>query len=337
MDIARAGELWDRVDELAARAPLPGDLEAHGLHQRSPAARRTAAICSLVAPIALERARAVTTGPLLLMKGPELAERYPDSALRPFRDLDLLVADALHTQRELLAGGFHLTGDPRLYVDIHHLQPLASNELPLVLEIHQEPKWPVGLPAAPLDAILDEAVPSVVGVDGILAPRPAHHALLVAAHSWAHAPLARLSHLVDVAALLEEADRADVAATARAWGIERMWRTTQAVVDWLFHDGRRPAAAAIWARHLASARERSVLGLHLERCLSPFWALPARHALAASARAFGDEFRPVGDESPRTKVIRSAHAIWHARRRTSEHDASVEQWMPEQDPEVWRR
>ena len=70
---------------------------------------------AMAAPALLERIRTATEGPLLLVKGPEVARLYPDPALRCFRDLDILVPDAPATQRQLLAAGFQETGDPSLY------------------------------------------------------------------------------------------------------------------------------------------------------------------------------------------------------------------------------
>ena len=76
------------------------------------------------------------------MKGPEVALRYPGPALRGFRDLDLLVPDAPAVQRELLAAGFEPVGLPEKYAAIHHLRPLAYPGLPLLVEVHDRPKWP---------------------------------------------------------------------------------------------------------------------------------------------------------------------------------------------------
>ena len=55
---------------------------------------RMAAATAMAAPALLERTRTATEGPLLLVKGPEVARLYPDPALRCFRDLDILVPDA---------------------------------------------------------------------------------------------------------------------------------------------------------------------------------------------------------------------------------------------------
>ena len=109
--------------------------------------------------------------------------------------------------------------------------------------------------------------------------------LAVAAHSWAHVPLSTLLHLVDVAALLEHADAAEVALLARRWGMQRMWRATLAGRDWALY-GRRPRSPMrYWAGNVAAVRERTVIESHLARCTAAFWALPPRQAAAAAGAA----------------------------------------------------
>ena len=150
-------------------------------------------------PLLLERIRTATEGPLLLVKGPEVARLYPDPALRSFRDLDILVPDAPATQRQLLAAGFQETGDPRLYEQIHHLRPLFWPGLPLLVEVHSSPKWIASLDPPPAAELIRTAARSQAGPPGVLAPSPAQHALLLAAHAWAHRPLSRLRDLIDIA------------------------------------------------------------------------------------------------------------------------------------------
>ena len=140
--------------------------------------------------------------------------------------------------------------------------------------------------APPTAELLRTAVPSATGIPGLLALEPARHAVALAVHAWAHVPLGRLGRLVDVAALV--AGRRPRRAGARspaAWDVERLWRTTQATIDSLFGDRRRPLVGHIWARHLWSARERTVLERHLERWLGPFSALPPARAARATRQA----------------------------------------------------
>jgi hypothetical protein len=308
-------DLWTAVDGLVDRAPRLSDLRAHGLHllaarrrralgQPIPdelaTERRVNAVQALAVPPLLERVRGACEGPLVVMKGPEVASHYAEPSTRPFRDLDLLAPDAAAVQRALLDAGFRPAGEPELYVDIHHLRPLYWPGLPLVIEVHQRPKWPAGLPVPPTAALVEAAVPSATGVDGVLGLAPAQHVLAVAAHSWAHVPLSTLLHLVDVAALLEHADGREVALLARRWGMERMWRATLTGRDWALY-GRRPRSPMrYWAGNVAAVRERTVIESHLARCTAAFWALPPRQA-AAAAGAAALEQSPGAERSTSTR------------------------------------
>jgi hypothetical protein len=150
-----------------------------------------------------------------------------------------------------------------------------------------------------------------------------HHALLLAVHSWAHEPLRRLRDIVDVAAMLEGADRAEIARLARAWGVPKLWRTTVTTVDVLF-DGRPSSwALRLWAQNLAGMRERTVLENHLARWLSDFWALPARPALRKVPQTFLDEVRPGGEEDWSAKLSRASVAMRNAARTRSHHEAEL--------------
>jgi hypothetical protein len=332
-----AAELWRAVDRLLAREPSPGDLAAHGIEELAARrlrerglpvapelaeAERLAALAELTAPVLLRRVRAAATGTLMLLKGPEAAARYPAPGLRGFRDLDLLVPDAARVQRELLAAGFVEVGAPELYEDIHHLRPLALPGLPLAIEIHDRPKWVERLEPPPASALLELAVPCSLGVDGVSALPPAPHALVLAVHGWAHEPLRRARDLLDVALTAATADAAELDALARAWGLRRLWRSTETACAALSEGGALRGPARLWASSLTRARERTVLETHLRRCLAGFSYLPPGAALAELGRALVDEVRP-RDEPWRAKVVRSARAFRDAGRRRSEHDAAV--------------
>jgi Uncharacterised nucleotidyltransferase len=328
--------MWDRIDALAARAPHVRALRFHRLQLVEAARRRRAGLAPLpelaadvrraalaelaVAPV-LARAREAYDGRLLLVKGPEVALDYPAGGLRPFGDLDLIADDAPAAQAALLAGGFGEIGDPALYDDIHHLRPLAWPGVPIVVELHTRPKWPRAVPGPGLDALLAAAVPSRLGIDGLETRGPAPHAVLLAAHAWAHEPLARLGHLADVAATAARADDGEIAALAGAWGCGRMWQATGAALQALFEGrGRLP----VWARHLEGARERTVLEMHLQRLRGPLAGLPRRRVPAGLARALRDELRRDGGEPLRAKLARSRLAVAHAHVSRAEHDLALE-------------
>ena len=334
--------LWESVDRLVASAPRYSDLEVHGLqhlgagHTRrfgplppqAAAAQRWAAICSMLAPLVLERVVAAAGEPVVLMKGPELAERYPDPAWRPYRDVDILVADAVGVWNRLKAAGFEETGDPDLYIDLHHLRPLVLPGLPLIVEVHSRPKWIEGMEPPDTAELIATAVPSRLPVEGLLTLEPARHAVAVAAHAWAHVPLSRAVHLIDIAAVSDELDPHEPAAIAKAWGIERIWRVTSAAIDGLLYGRPRPVSTRIWARHLWDVRERTVLERHVQHWLAPFWALPIVRALRVTGVELGREVLPAPGETWRRKVVRTWHALRNAFTRLSDHNRSLETRPP---------
>lgn len=317
------------------RAPRPSDLRYHGLElvalrrqreanaPRSPeavAVERTAAATSLIAPLVLERVLAAVDRPVVLMKGPEAAVWWANPLTRPYRDLDLLVEDSERAWRQLRQLGFEPTGDPELYVDIHHLRPLVWPGLPLVVEVHHQPKWLDGV-APPTDELLETAVPSATGIPGLLALEPSRHAIALAVHAWAHVPLGRLGRLVDVAALAQGADRGALRSIAASWHVERLWDVTSAALDSLFHGSRRPLVGHVWARHLWSARERTVLERHLQQWLAPFSTLPPRRAARATGRQVAHQFTLIEGETRTEMLRRSGRAATHLFQRQSDHDS----------------
>lgn len=333
-------QIWASVDALVDRAPRADDLVDHGLHLLAARrwrargrtvppefveAERTSALISMMVAPLLARAREASDLPIVVYKGPEIARRFRDPTTRPFCDIDILTTDAPGLQQALIAAGFEEFGDPELYRDIHHLRPLRNPSLPLAFEIHSAPKWLDHGPPPPTDELFEAAVPSGIGVDGILALPPAHHLVVLAAHSWAHEPLRRLLDIVDVAVLSTEADRREVEAVARRFGMERAWRTTIEVADSLLLDERRrPLALHLWARNLGAARGRTVLEAHLAKWIGPFWAYPPRIALTVGAEAFLRDLRPGPAEGWRRKLARTGLAIAGFARRRSDHDHLLE-------------
>lgn len=333
-----ASSLWDRVDEIIARAPSVGALRWHGVHllaarQRRALGRpvpaelradeRRAAMVGMAAPILLERVRAVCDGPLVLMKGPEAAACYPDPAVRAFNDLDLLVEDAPELHRTLLAHGFVEMRKPALRDDHHHLQPLALPGLPAAIELHRQPSFVPGLRPPATRQLLELTQPSATRVDGVLAPTSPAHALLLAAHGWRHEPLGRLVDLIDVAATLKQDGRGLAAELAREWGCERMWHATIAAADGLLLSDRAPVCLRVWARHLPAARERTVLERHLRDVLAPARALPRVRGLGAATVALTRVGRRAGDERWADKLRRTRLALGHAFVTGSEHERTL--------------
>ncbi len=330
-----APEIWRAVDRLVDRAPSLADLRCHKLELFAvrrwralgrfiPAElldrERLAALGALAAPILLERVRAAYDDELITLKGPEVAARYPDPALRSFGDIDLLAADAETAQAALLAAGFVEVGDPAIYLGIHHLRPLCWPGLPLAVEIHSRPKWPGGSQPPPSTRELFDAAAG----DQVKALPAAHHALLLAAHSWAHEPLRRLRDMLDVAVMAEAAGRADVAALAREWRVERLWRSTIEAADAVLLGAERPWALRLWAQNLERARERTVLENHLQRWVSDFWIMPLGAAVARMPTTMARELLPKESEGWGAKLSRTTRAVRNASRRRSEHNDELD-------------
>jgi hypothetical protein len=123
---------------------------------------------------------------------------------------------------------------------------------------------------------------------------------------------------------LRRTDPAEVDALARRWGCSRMWRTTHAAVRVVLEGAGRSAGVALWARHLAQVRERTVLEWHVKDLLAPVWGLPPRRALEAVRMEVLATAGPEGAESWRAKVSRARTALGNAALARSEHDLVLE-------------
>lgn len=272
----------------------------------------------------LRRIRAQTEGPLLLIKGPEVAALYPGHA-RGFMDLDLISPNAAAVHAALRADGFVEVEDPELFENHHHLRPLQRPEMFLRVEIHERPMWPAHLRPPAVAEIVDGAVASATGVDGISAPDPAAHALILCSHAWVHEPLDTLRDLIDVSVVAAQAEPARLEELARQWGIERIWKTTYRAASGLLETRQPTRATRVWGRHLPAVAERTVVGNHLQRWLSGFWALPPRAALQWLAGVFAQELRPYPDETWGEKLIRVRAAFATPRAPMSTHTKAWQQ------------
>jgi Uncharacterised nucleotidyltransferase len=324
VDRARTLEDLERhgLQLLAARRwrtlgrPVPNRLLAH---------ERASAAVSLAVPAVLGRIRAAYNGDLLLLKGPEAAMAYPDPAQRPYGDIDLLVADSRAAQLALIAAGFEPLGDEGRYVGLHHLRPLRLPGLPLLVEVHHAPKWPDGHEPPTTAELVELGMPARCGVDGILSLPPAYHAVLLAAHAWAHSPLDHLRHLLDVALVAGDAEQTDWSRLAERWGASHFWDATVAALNALFGDARSPISLRLWGRHLASVRERTVFEKHLTSWVSPLWCFAPLKGLREGAAAFLSDLRPSGKEPWRDKLVRTRLALANASVSASRHDALLKE------------
>lgn len=331
--------LWERVESLVERAPNVDALQTHRLQlvaarvwrsrgQQLPAeissSERQAAMVAMATPFLLAKLRSGCSGRLMLMKGPEVAARYPHPGDRLFRDLDLLADDVAGAQRALIGAGFKQVADPAEYVDAQHLCPLIWPGIPLIIELHRHLNQPAWLPCVPAEELLTGGVPSALGVEGLLAPNPAAHVLVLAAHGWAHEPLGRLRDLVDIAALSEGGTAQQAAELAKDWGWSGIWRVTRQAVEAVLGEEADDASLPTWARHLSACRERTVWENHFARLAAPLMSVPAARIPAAVTCALRETASRRRGERWGHKWHRAWLALTHARLDRSTHDRIVE-------------
>jgi hypothetical protein len=331
---------WPIVDRLLARLDVGaicdhrlGPLAAYRrrlLGQEVPEQlrreERAAATANLVAPALLARARDAYDGTLVVLKGPEVTSRYPGRARR-FGDLDLLPADAEKAQEALLAAGFRLQDrdwPPEFYDEVHrphyHLHPLEWPGLALRIEIHKHVKWPEGL-AGPSNAeIFEAARPGTPTIDGLLVPDPSHHAVLLSSHAWGEVPMRHIRELMDILAFVDGTGRDEAARVAKRWGFRRGWETTLSVADWLLHDAPEPVAVKLWARYLRGLREPTVIEMHLQEWLAPFWMAPPKSAVRFAAAAVARDLVPGPDQTWPDNARQILRALAHPFSSKAEHD-----------------
>jgi Uncharacterised nucleotidyltransferase len=340
--------IWQAVDDLVDRAPNLAALRAHGLQLLAARRRRAqardvqpellreealAAVRMTLVPVLLRRIRDAYDGVIVVFKGPEVGMRYPDPELRPFVDLDLLVVNPEHAHDALLDAGFEELEDPPWaasrrspkgsFADMHHTRPLHSPGIPLKIELHRWPSWPRWLAPPVPEGLLASAIPSMLGVDGVMTLPPAEHALVLAAHSWVNEPLGRVRDLLDVSLMAAEADQEELHALARRWGLERLSEATLSAAEAsLLRTRRSTLAQRTWARNVTAMRERTVLESHLENWISCYWTSPPLSATRLAISNLTWDLLPA-EESWRNKLGRVADALRNARSPKSAHDQAL--------------
>jgi hypothetical protein len=278
---ALAAAYWNETDH-----PIADELDSD---------RASATALGLQAERMLHQVADLAAQPFLLMKGPELATRYPEPGLRELNDLDLLVLDTSVIEQSLLRSGWSTytgPGELRWYDDIHHARPLVAPGSSLPMEPHRRPNWPTwGRP--PEFAELHEAsVASTLGIEGVRTPSVEHHALLVLAHSWAHMPFERFSQLIDFALLVEECNTVELAACARRWQLSKLLSVGLATIDSVLLAHRRDSAMVRWfAPHLRTLEPPARAREQLDRYMSSFLVTTPTRAASAMAAASWRRFR----------------------------------------------
>jgi hypothetical protein len=210
------------------------------------------------------------------------------------------VGDALAVRDRLVGAGFDEVFLADDSLDWHQLvQVFTWKGTRLEVDVHKAPKWPFGLRRPPTSTreVLDASVHSGLGVAGISAPAPHHHALILAAHAWSHEPLWRLRDLIDIAVVSARADERDMERTAAAWEIGRLWRSTQQAIEAVFYNGHTTLPIRTWARHLEHVRERSAFERRVTSLVHGYWGMSPQQGLVQTLRAVRHIADPVLSEA----------------------------------------
>ena len=198
--------------------------------------------------------RKLIDGPMVVVKGIEVAQLYPEPWRRDFVDLDVVVDDLLTADRRLRDAGFRPFSGSGSHPEYHQSAPLLLDDNPVTVELHRRPSSP-RWNHFPVDELFAEALPSRTGVEGVLRPRDDHHAVVVAWHYWrdgAH----RGRGLIDLHLLRQRTTDEMIADTAERWGVGRLWRQTQKVLDAL-ENPDEAGVAARWLLDLSVVSHRS--------------------------------------------------------------------------------
>jgi hypothetical protein len=208
--------------------------------------------------------------------------------------------------------------------------------VPLSVEVHKAPNWPPGAPRPPVEELFEARVPSALAIDGVSAPAPVHHALVLAVHAWRHEPLRTVRDLLDVATVAAPLDQRELELMARRWGIARVWRTTSDAIEALFYGGRTTAPLRTWARSVSLVRERTRFERHLERLFHAYWELPPHRATASLFSSLGETIAPLPGETWADKLRRMGRALRDpgapVERRTVERRAARDDPPDDPDP-----
>jgi hypothetical protein len=304
---------------LAALAPrLPPAPEVRARFARLAAAQRLEAAArqsSLAEVLGLLAARGLRAAPL---KGPALAERlYPDPALRPSGDLDVLVApaDLEAAVAALGAGGFVLQRGPlerHARRHGHHLALSAPGLAPLELHFRPLSAFSSDLPAAEL---LGRARPRRLASGAeVLVLAPEDELVVLAVHAVEH-QARRPGWILDLLLLLDATPALDWGAVEERAG---RWRCRRALAHTLLllrtfgaevparlaapaGDARTRLAERLRLAILARPRgpARTVLQLAFEGLLTDRAAAAARSAAVQVGWAVGRRVRRFTPLRPR--------------------------------------
>jgi hypothetical protein len=130
--------------------------------------------------------------------------------------------------------------------------------------------------------------------------------------------------LLDIALVAADAESTDLRRLAERWGASELWVATVAAIKALFGGSRRPATLRLWARQLASVRERTVLEARLTSWLGPLWCCSRWQGIRVGTAALAADLRPLPEEGWRDKLVRARLALANARTGASHHYATLQ-------------
>jgi hypothetical protein len=157
------------------------------------------------------RALGALRKPVIVLKGALLAETvYPERALRPMNDIDLLVREEEleNAETHLLRGGFERAADPRTPDELRqqHHHWVFRHTAPIFGGIPVELHWRLHPPGYPFRAILGDlwgrAVPTRVAGFDVLGLAPEDLLLHLCTHLCRHRFRTGLIGLCDIAAVI---------------------------------------------------------------------------------------------------------------------------------------
>jgi hypothetical protein len=120
-------------------------------------------------------------------------------------------------------------------------------------------------------------------------------------------------------AFVDDGNRPELRRPAARWAIERGWSSTVAIGDWLLREHPEPRLVGVWARYLRELREPTVLEMHVQEWLSPFWLTTSRPAARRAFHAVLRDLQPKPNQTWRAKGRQTVRALAHPRRTRTEH------------------
>lgn len=272
-----AAEIAARLPHIDAQRAFDHGFHLFGAGDAARDGRRRQAQTTLLAEHTVASLVPKIIGPALLIKGLEVAQLYPAPHWRPFRDVDLMVADADAAWDACRAVGYLNRPDDPDLPTLHQRPPLLTPDRRLGVDLHARPNTP-GWASVDPDFIRETAQPSRTGIPGVQRPRDDVHALLMALHSW-KASFSRQRDLFDAVLLASHSD-VPVDETAASLGLGRFWAWTVRAAEALLVGGSSGSAKAV--RFLAAEAD-DVSKRRRSRVLLPFLVVDPLRAARGTA------------------------------------------------------